>query len=51
MKSTPDFCQITSQKLEPIYSISIYCLSVTTGLDKLLMNYNLVNPQYTNFGL
>ena len=31
-----------------IYSINTYCLSVTTGLDKLLINYNLVNLRYKN---
>ena len=29
-----------------IYSINTYWLSVTTGLDKLLINYYLVNPRY-----
>ena len=31
-----------------MYSIKAYCLSVTTGLDKLLINYNLVNLRYKN---
>ena len=32
-----------------IYSINTYCLSVTTGLDKLLIKYNLVNLGYKNY--
>ena len=47
MQFIPHFClKLCLKDQRKSYSINTHCLSVTTGLDKLLINYNLVNLRY-----